>query len=57
MPELSFCTVCRKHTIKQTCDCTIVPAPVGPMKYSPEDKYGNYRRKAKEAERKAAGIL
>ena len=57
MPELRYCSVCRKHTIKNVCDCTIVPAPVGPMKYSPEDKYGNCRRKAKEAERKAAGVL
>ena len=31
--------------------------PVLPPKYSPEDKYGGYRRKAKEQERKEKGLL
>ena len=57
MLDIKYCAVCKKHTLKETCDCTMKTAPVYPMKYSPEDKYGAYRRKAKEAERKAAGVL
>ena len=57
MQDITYCAVCKKHTMKDTCDCTLKTAPVGPMRYSPEDKYGSYRRKAKEAERKAQGVL
>jgi rRNA maturation protein Nop10 len=37
--------------------CSLQTAPVAPPKYSPQDKYAAYRRKAKETERKAQGIL
>jgi H/ACA ribonucleoprotein complex subunit 3 len=57
MHEIKFCAVCKKHTLKETCDCTMKTAPVYPVKYSPEDKYGSYRRKAKEQERKSQGTL
>lgn len=56
MHEIMQCQSCKKHTIKETC-CETAPAPVTPMRYSPEDKYGSYRRKAKEAERKSQGAL
>ena len=57
MRDIMFCTACKKHTLNETCGCTMKTMPVFPAKYSPEDKYGSYRRKAKEAERKAAGVL
>ena len=57
MLDILYCNVCRKYTLKETCDCTMKTGPVFPAKYSPEDKYGKYRRSAKEAERKAAGVL
>lgn len=57
MQGIQYCAVCKKHTLKETCDCTMKTAPVFPAKYSPQDKYAAYRRKAKEAERKAAGTL
>jgi len=50
------CSACGKYTIS-TCACggTAV-TPVAP-KYSPEDKYADYRRKAKLEEWKAKGLL
>lgn len=57
MIEIRHCGVCSKYTLKGVCDCTMATAPVYPAKYSPEDKYGSYRRKAKEADRKAQGIV
>ena len=57
MHDIMYCAACRKHTLKQACDCTMKTVPVFPAKYSAEDKYASYRRKAKEPERKAAGTL
>lgn len=36
------------YTLKERCKCGGVAVIVRPPKYSPEDKYGEYRRKAKE---------
>ncbi len=55
--DIQYCTACKKHTLKTVCDCTLATIPVFPARYSPQDKYAAYRRKAKEAERKAAGVL
>lgn len=57
MHDIKYCPACRKHTLKDVCDCTLPTAPVFPARYSPQDRYASYRRKAKEAERKAAGVL
>jgi len=57
MRGIQYCTACTKHTLKDVCDCTIKTMPVGPARYSPQDKYASYRRSVKEAERKAAGLL
>lgn len=40
------CPNCKKYTLKETC-CEKTER-VKPAKYSPEDKYAYYRRKAKE---------
>jgi len=56
MKTINYCKACRKHTMKEDC-CSIKTLPVAPMRYSPEDKYGQYRRKAKEEERKKQGVL
>ena len=48
---------CGKYTMKEKCSCGKKPIPVKPMKYSPEDHYGEYRRKAKEEQRKKAGLI
>jgi H/ACA ribonucleoprotein complex subunit 3 len=47
--RLHRCTVCGRYTLKEACsECrgkTRIPRP---PKYSPEDKYGRYRRLLKE---------
>ncbi len=45
------CPSCGRYTLKDTCpDCgehTISPIP---PRFSPEDRYGDYRRKLKKSE-------
>ncbi len=57
MKEIRYCTTCKKHTMAEECGCTLKTMPVAPARYSPEDKYCAYRRKAKEEERKKQGLL
>jgi H/ACA ribonucleoprotein complex subunit 3 len=53
-----FCGSCKAYTLKENCPkCgqkTILPKP---PKYSPQDKYGKYRRICLEEERKNKGLL
>jgi len=47
--EILFCTMCKRYTIEETC--TVCNAPTvspKPAKYSPEDRYGHYRRLYKQ---------
>ena len=45
MKHILKCIECNKYTIKEVCHGkTIRPVPA---RYSPEDKYADYRRKAK----------
>ena len=43
---MRYCESCEKYTLKEECDGqkTLDPKP---PKYSPEDRYGEYRREAK----------
>ncbi len=45
--HLFKCGQCHNYTMKEQCcgGATLIPRP---PKYSPEDKYGAYRRTAKE---------
>jgi H/ACA ribonucleoprotein complex subunit 3 len=55
--RLRKCTDCGQYTMKEKCGQghdTIAPKPA---KFSPEDTYGDYRRKAKEAALKERGLL
>ncbi len=48
MKKILKCIKCGKYTMKEICSCgekTISPKPA---KYSPEDKFGEYRRLAKK---------
>ncbi len=56
MEHILKCTKCGKYTMKQECcgQKTINPKPA---KFSPEDNYASYRRRAKEAERKKEGQI
>ncbi len=56
MRKIMKCVKCNAYTmVEKHCDeKTINPWP---MKFSPEDAYGDYRRKAKEEMLKERGLL
>lgn len=45
--KLRKCPRCKTYTLKEVCKCGEKTASPHPPKFSPEDKYGAYRRKAK----------
>lgn len=48
MVALFKCAQCDRYTLKTVCpSCGRPSARAGPAKYSPEDAYGEYRRKLK----------
>lgn len=55
---LHKCTGCSEYTMQtEKCpSCGGKVAATRPAKYSPEDHYGEYRRKLKQMERDASGI-
>jgi H/ACA ribonucleoprotein complex subunit 3 len=57
MRHLLKCTVCSNYTLSENCKCggkAVFPVP---PKYSPEDKYGGYRRKGKHVNLKEKGLI
>ncbi len=58
MKEIMFCQNCKSYTLKSECgQCsskTVIPKPA---RYSPDDHYAAYRRKAKESSLKEKGWL
>ena len=51
------CKECGKDTMAEKCSCDGSAVKIGPAKYSPEDKYGEYRRKVKKEELQKRGLL
>ena len=51
------CNNCNKFTMKEICDCGNNTLFSRPMKYTPNDKFGSYRRKAKIALYANRGLL
>ena len=51
------CTKCGKYTLHEECPCGGKAQEVKPPRYSPEDPYGDYRRKAKEQAWREQGLL
>ena len=52
------CPRCGSYTMKEICPrCGVKTILAKPPKYSPNDKYASYLRKAKENERKQKGLL
>jgi len=47
MRNILKCQDCGKYTMKETCACGSKALTPKPAKFSVEDKYGSYRRKAK----------
>ena len=56
MEHILKCIKCGKYTMKAECcgEKTINPKPA---KFSPEDNYADYRRRAKEEDRKKEGLI
>ncbi len=48
MKHILKCGKCSNYTMKEQCSCGGNAVTVKPAKYSPEDKYADYRRKAKK---------
>jgi H/ACA ribonucleoprotein complex subunit 3 len=45
---MNVCRTCRRYTLKERCpQCGGATASPLPPKYSPEDRYGAYRRRLK----------
>ena len=55
--HILHCVVCSRYTMKPLCVCGGKAIEHKPAKYSPEDKYGQYRRAVKQEERKREGFL
>ena len=57
MKHILKCSKCNKYTMKEVCECKEKSVVIKPPKYSPEDKYGEYRRKVKKPELLKKGLL
>jgi len=57
MRHILRCAECGNYTMKEMCSCGGAAITPKPPKYSPEDKYAGYRRKAKEEQRKKEGLI
>lgn len=57
MKHIFRCQECGTYTLKEECQCGGKAVTPKPPKYSPEDKYAGYRRKAKKALLEAEGLL
>ncbi len=58
MRHIFRCDKCKEYTLKETCPkCNIKTLSPKPVKFSPEDKYGKYRRKIKKEELVKEGVL
>ena len=56
-PRLRRCEACKRYTLINVCpDCGARAVEPHPPKYSPEDKYAEYRRKANRPELEKEGV-
>ena len=56
MKDLLRCVACGNYTLKEQCDCGGAAQTPKPAKYSPEDKYASYRRKARQEMQKEVRV-
>jgi H/ACA ribonucleoprotein complex subunit 3 len=55
--EILFCSSCNKYTLDKEClKCGKKTVPTKPPKFSPDDKYGKYRREVKRRELEKKGL-
>ncbi|HYD02677.1 MAG TPA: nucleolar RNA-binding Nop10p family protein [Alphaproteobacteria bacterium] len=51
MKHILKCSKCKSYGLSEICACGHKRTDYKPPKYSPEDKYGKYRREAKRLEK------
>jgi H/ACA ribonucleoprotein complex subunit 3 len=49
---LRKCEICEKYTLKEICSCKNLTSVPIPPRFSPQDRFGDYRRKLKVMEKK-----
>jgi len=57
MKHILKCQKCGNYTLSEKCECGGKAIENKPPKYSPEDKYADYRRKVKEKEWKDKNLI
>jgi len=58
MKHLLKCLPCNSYTLKEACAVCHAPTVLAiPPRYSPDDKYGDYRRKVKAVTLLQDGLL
>ncbi len=57
MKHILKCSECAQYTMNEAHSCGGKAFLAKPPKYSPEDKYGHYRRKVKKQETIKKGLL
>lgn len=55
--HILYCVVCQRYTMQPVCLCQQKTTERKPAKYSLQDKYGQYRRAAKQEDRMKEGFL
>lgn len=48
MRHILKCSICNDYTLNEKCKCGSIATTPKPAKFSIEDKYAKYRRKAKQ---------
>jgi len=56
MKHILKCSECGKYTLKEEC-CSVKTISPKPPRFSPEDKYGEYRREEKKKVLKKEGLF
>jgi len=57
MRHILKCISCGNYTLKEKCKCGGKSVTPKPPKYTPEDKYGKYRREVKKENLVKKGLL
>lgn len=57
MKHILKCQKCEEYTLNESCKCGSKAVIARPPKYSPEDKYGSYRRQVKKEAWIKEGLL
>ncbi|MDP7116194.1 MAG: nucleolar RNA-binding Nop10p family protein [Candidatus Woesearchaeota archaeon] len=57
MRHILRCRACGSYTMSEKCKCSGKAGTSKPAKFSPEDRYGAYRRKVLKPELISRGLL